>query len=196
MNLRSTIGRFVGILALAALAAFPLGCSRQAGNDKIATGKVIDRTEVVQKLILEGVPVFNIELSSFAYAEVNEQSIPGLVADFRSALFKAGVPVSDVTGQSGYDQRFNCTGFSDFFAGYSSARLMGELWHSPLQVQRSAVFVVWFTQDAAPVDAQGRKIGHAINLLLTQNGARWLEPQTGAKLTLSVTERSTVRARA
>jgi hypothetical protein len=189
--------RSIGGFALAALALLMLfaSCSRQSG--KVASGVALDRGAVVLTLLQEGVSPLGIQLSSSAYAEVNESAIPALVEEFRADLSKKGIPVSDISGRTGYDARFQCTAFADFFAGSTAARMMGELWHSPLNVNRPTIFVVWYVQDNAPRDADGNPIGHAINLMIV-NGRRcvWIEPQTGRRLALSAAEKLTARVRA
>lgn len=161
----------------------------------MSSGVALDRGAVVLALLQEGVSPMNIQLSSLSYGEVNEAAIPSLVEEFRADLSRKGIPVSDITGATGYDARFQCTGFSDFFAGGTAARMHGELWHSTLKVNRPAIFVVWYHQDTAPAG-----LDHAINVLIVSGpqGRRcvWLEPQTGRRLTLSATEKATARPRA
>lgn len=183
------LGGFV--LAACALLTLFVSCSKPA-TSKLSDGIALDRAAVMATLTQEGVQFFNVSLSSFSYGEVNEVAIPTLVEEFRSSLFKDGIPVSDVTGATGYDARFQCTGFSDYFAGKMAARMMGELWHSSLKVNRPAVFVVWYHPDAQPPG-----MDHAINLMIVNGGrAVWIEPQTGRRVTLTASEKATARVRA
>lgn len=194
-TLRGVARVLLAVAGLAAAALLPTACA-PSSDQKIASGKVLDRNTVFITFLSEGVPPISIELSSTAYAEVNEQCLPWLVDQFRASLSRDGIPVSDLTGATGYDQRFQCTGFSDYFAGKAAALLMGQLWHSRMPVQRPAVFTAWYTPDNGPKDELGRKIGHAINPIITPNGVVYLEPQNGTRLKLSPAERLSMRTRA
>jgi hypothetical protein len=179
-----------------ALLTVIVACSKK--SDKIASGVALDRPAVLSVLIQEGVLINRVELSSLNYGEVNETALGGMVDAFKSDLSRKGVPISDVSGKTGYDRRFQCTGFSDFFAGSAAAQMMGELWHSPLNVNRPAVFVVWYSPDSSPRDANGNSLmDHAINLVIV-NGRRavWIEPQTGRRVILTATEKLSARIRA
>jgi hypothetical protein len=176
-----------------------LGATLHASPVPMATGRVLDQTQMMvecNSLLPIGVMVsVPVQFSSLHYAEVDSHWIPGFMDRFRSDLFRQGVPVNLATGKTGWQERFNCTGFTDLFVGEAGAELMVSLWQSRLQVERPAILVVWFLPDdprrgAAPA-AAGPRPGHAVVLILTEAGPKWWDPQSG-EIHLSSTELSSI----
>jgi hypothetical protein len=106
------------------------------------------------------------------YAEVNSAWLAGYYDSFRNSLFREGVVKWDV--------RFDCNHFADTYAALAQLRFFVESFQSRTAAQTLAIGVVWYRPDKGG--------GHAINCALTERGLIYIEPQTGAEVTLSESE--------
>lgn len=106
-------------------------------------------------------------------AQVRADALPGLYSHFRDELFRLGVVK--------YDPRFDCNHFAAFFCALANAKFSAANFHSRTPAQSLALAEYWYRPGAM-------QMGHAVVFALTDRGPLWLEPQTGALLTLTPNE--------
>jgi hypothetical protein len=169
--------------AVLILCVFIISCTRTAGLPKLTDGVILTRTDVTIKLSTQiSLPP---TLSTQNYLEVDQSALPVLIDSYRQELFNQGIAISDITGQSGWDTRFNCTDFTDYFLGYAGAKVMVQLSNSWSVGQKPAIFALWYLPD-------GAKIGHSIVVVITNKGIIFIDPQLQNPVTLTLTERASV----
>lgn len=114
------------------------------------------------------------------YARVRAAAIPALNDDFLATLSRQGM-----SGR--WDRRFDCNRFAALWIGLAQARYAVEQWHSKVAPQALALGEVWYRPDGAPPGT-----GHAIVAAVTDAGPLFIEPQTGAIVHLSASERRSI----
>lgn len=179
-------------LSVIAMAALVLPSHAWAG--RMATGKVIDRVALLHETdrAMASRAVVPVTFSADRYALVRHSWISGFLQRFRADLSRKDVPVSELRGDSGWRQGFNCTAFTDLFLGNAAAELMVDQWHERVQADRPAIVAVWYTPDNSPFDPKTRRrAAHSVVLILTDVGAVFVDPQSG-EITLTATELGTV----
>jgi len=189
------VARGLRALVVVATAALVLPSPVRAG--RMTTGKVIDRVALLQETdrAMAGRAVVPVTFSADRYALVRHSWINGFLERFREDLSRKEVPVSELRGDSGWRQGFNCTAFTDLFLGNAAAELMVDQWHDRVQADRPAIVAVWYTPDNAKVDARTRRRpAHSVVLILTDTGAVFVDPQRG-EINLSPSELRTVTHR-
>lgn len=109
------------------------------------------------------------------YAEVNADALPAYYDWFRTKLFDLGV--------TRWDPHQDCDDFANLYADLLQLRFYLAQWESNPMPNAEALAVAryWYRPNAGPT-------GHAINAVATQRGIVFIEPQTGAALTLSPNE--------
>ena len=113
-----------------------------------------------------------------AYATVNSPALPALHANFKAVLFDQGLVK--------WDERYDCNHFASLWIALARTRYAVEAWHSSTAAQTLALAEVWYLRGGQP----GR--GHAIVAASTDAGLRFIEPQTGALVTLTDAERASI----
>lgn len=151
--------------ALAAVVLAQIGCSRSEPASSPAAGTVS-----AHELPLPG------WIGDETYARVRTASIPSLHEDFLSAVSRQGI-----SGR--WDRKFDCNRFAGLWIGLAQARYAAEQWHSRTAPQALALGEVWYRPEGAPPG-----VGHAIVSAVTERGLVFIEPQTGALLTLTPAE--------
>ena len=187
--IRATSGT-TPVLFLLAVLLLVSGCTTTHRLPPLTDGKILSRAEVTQKLS-QLLPGKSATLSAQNYLEVRAVALPALINAYRYELSSLGVGVSDVTGNSGWDVRFNCTDFTDLFLGFSGSQVMRQLWTSSTEGQKPAIFAVWYVRDKSPVPTgpgSGRR--HSIVLVLTDKGPVFLDPQEQDPVMLSTQEKA------
>lgn len=101
-------------------------------------------------------------LSISNYLEVNSAAIPGLMAAYHQELFNVGVV--------NWNERFNCTDFTDFFLGYAGAETMVQTFHSAEPAAKPAIFALWYHPNTEIE-------GHSIIVIITEKGLIYIDPQ-------------------
>lgn len=148
--------------ALAAVVLAQLGCSRSEPASSPAAGTVR-----AHELPLPG------WIGDVSYARVRAAAIPSLHEDFAAATHRQGLPAR-------WDRRFDCNRFAGLWIGLAQARYAVEQWHNKAAPQALALAEVWYRPEGA---APG--VGHAIVAAVTESGLVFIEPQTGAVVTLT-----------
>jgi hypothetical protein len=129
-----------------------------------------------------GVSVQTSELISIAgigvygdtkYAVVKASSIPEMYQLFQKEIFDKGVVK--------WDDRFDCNHFASYFVSLAQVKYYLDNWNSSTPAQTLAMGVIWYRLD-------GRVTYHAVVVVYTDAGLKYLEPQTGKLVTLSKTE--------
>lgn len=181
------------LVIAAAWALLPLDA--QAG--RMTTGKIIDRFALLQETdrAMAGRAIVPVTFSADRYAVVRRSWIDGFLARFRDDLSHKDVPVSNLTGDSGWRSGFNCTAFTDLFLGDAAAELMVDQWHSSDQADRPAIIALWYTPDSSRIDPRThRRPAHSVVLILTDVGPVFVDPQRG-EIQLSSAELQSVTHR-
>lgn len=114
------------------------------------------------------------------YARVRAAAIPALHDDFAATVHRQGLPAR-------WDRRFDCNRFAALWIGLAQARYAVEQWHSKAAPQALALAEVWYRPEGATPGT-----GHAIVAAVTDAGPLFIEPQTGAIVHLSATERASI----
>ncbi len=152
------------LLSLFVLLAFA-SCSRKADEPVMFTGKTLAQSDV------RNAAGFVTFLGKAQYAEVNSAWLQWCYSDFRAEL-SAGA-----FGVTKWDDRAECTFFATSFEAFCQKRYFAQAFHSSIPAPGIAVGTIWFQ----PAPGQG----HAVNVVITESGARYFEPQTGKFLNLT-----------
>lgn len=123
------------------------------------TGRVLSRTDMLQAISL------NTICGSSAYAEVNRDWLVWAYDDFKAELAKGAYGVISWTDRS------KCTFFTTKFEGYAQGRFFAQAFHSQIAANSIAVGAFWY-----PVTVGE---GHALCVVVTQNGREFFDPQSG-----------------
>jgi hypothetical protein len=105
------------------------------------------------------------------YAEVTTAWLQWAYNDFRAEM-SAGQ-----FGVVGWDNRAECTFFATSFEAFCQKRYFAQAFHSSIPAPGIAVGTIWFNETPTT--------GHAINVVLTEQGRKFFEPQTGKFLELT-----------
>lgn len=179
--------KILNIILLIGILLLITSCGQKEIN--ITTGKIINSSEIRTELY-QNIKYSSPILSANNYLEVNNDAIQSLIDSYRNELFHLNVVVSDVTGQSGWDQRFNCTDFTDLFLGYSGAKVMNQLRTSWSLGQKPAIFAVWYMPDSEI--GKINQVGHSIVLIITNKGFVFVDPQLENPVHLTATELNSI----
>ncbi len=118
-----------------------------------------------------------------SYAVIRASALPAHYDWFRSQLSNLGL--------GRWDQKLDCDNFAHLFRDLTNARLYTDQWAGgSANAQSAAVAAYWFriyrkTFLGGPIPWG---IGHACNVLVTDEGVKFFEPQTGEILELSPQE--------
>lgn len=137
-----------GLLLLAALAFS--GCGRREAQ--LTTGRVLPASSMSAGIVGDA-----------AYAEVRQEALPALYADFRGTLSRLGLVK--------WDPRFDCNRFASLYVAVAQTRYAVAAWHSPTDAQALALAEVWYRRQDGTA--------HAIVQARTPAGDTYIEPQTG-----------------
>ncbi len=158
-------------VAVASLVALILAVSACSRND---TASPAAGTVRAHELPLPGF------IGDETYARVRLAAVPSMHDDFAATTHKQGMPAR-------WDRKFDCNRFAALWIGLAQARYAAEQWHSSSAPQALALAEVWYSPDAAPAG-----VGHAIVAAVTDTGPLFIEPQNGAIVHLSATERASI----
>jgi hypothetical protein len=153
------------------------GCSKQAGEPTMFTGKVLTAADIRGALDVT-------KTGSAAYAEVNSKWVEWYYPKFRDAL-SAGA-----YGITKWDGAFKCTAFTTSLVGDVQMKFFAQSFHAEIvrQTQTAAAAQFWYYPEGQTT------IGHALAEFRTENPAkRFFEPQTGKWVTLTPAEQSAGR---
>jgi len=110
-----------------------------------------------------------------SYAEVSSGWLREYYDDYRRTLYgEAGV--------SRASSDFDCDDFAVFFVALANLRYFKAKFHDAKPAASLALAEYWYRPD-------GSATGHAVVLALTERGPVFIEPQTGAEITLTESER-------
>ena len=157
-------------VAAAVVLALVTSCGRQA--EKITTGESLDRIHILA--LLPGT------FGSPSYAVVQSSALPGFEDRMLSAMSSLGL-----AGK--WRARENCTFFADAYVLAARSQYELSAQYSFTLPTSLAVAEVWYHPDGSKPD-----VGHAIVAAITENGLQFIEPQNGAVIKLTDTERSSV----
>lgn len=172
--MKATFRTGFAALALVVLSAalFLASCAKKSGEPTMFTGKTHTQQELRAELGFVG------NYGKLSYAQVSEAWLQWAYADFRAELS---------AGQFGvvkWDDRSQCTLFATAFEVFCQKRYFAQAFHSSIPAPGVAVGTIWFQ----PAPGQG----HAVNVVRTERGVRYLEPQTGRFLELTATQLSSI----
>lgn len=158
---------------LLALCLLPPAPSRAAARESRGTfGATVTSVAFIDAMVAAGIPAHRLPaLGATHYVKVRRPELVGLVALARYRLSK-DVPQ--------YDVRYNCFAFAWNLVNEATKELCREDWHAPaprakrdsIVSIRPAIVPVTYTQERTG-------LGHTINLVLTDAGLLFVDPQTG-----------------
>lgn len=111
------------------------------------------------------------------YAQVNSAGLASFGSRFRERLFAKGIPISEVTGSSGWNPKFNCVLFAESYVADMGAELFAAQFQTFTTVQRPAVFIIFYRPNWSPILPDGTHEYHAIVQVITEAGSKFIEPQ-------------------
>lgn len=151
-----------GLIAAVCLGGlFATGCGKQ--ERALSTGEVVANAQLPSGF-----------KGDAAYAVVRSDALPLLYENFRSVLSSQGLVK--------WDARYDCNHFAALYVALSQTQYAVAAWHSETKAQTLALAEVWFLRGGS-----GNK-GHAIVQARTELGDIYIEPQSGARLTLTPAE--------
>lgn len=139
-------------------------------NPAPSTGRTFTSAQLAG-LQLSGVPA---HFSDDTFAEVSADWLPAFFPDFRAVLFREGIVK--------WDSRFDCDNFAAFYVALAQIRFFAASFHAVTPATSLALGEFWYRRDTGG--------SHAVVLAITSRGPVWIEPQTGAELTLTAQERA------
>lgn len=160
------------VFLVALAAALVTSCARQSGEPVMFTGRTLTAADVRS---LAGFA----ECGKLNYAQVSSAWLGWAWQDYHDWL-SAGQ-----FGPPSWSDKAQCTLFASAFEVYCQKRYFAQSWGKNAPAPGIAVGTIWY----APTLGQG----HAINVVLTESGPRYFEPQTGALLTLTPEQLGSVR---
>ena len=104
-----------------------------------------------------------------AYAVVRADAIPGLYEHFRSVLSSEGFVK--------WDSKVDCNHFASLFVALSQLKFARAAFHSETKAQTLAMAEYWYLLPDGS--------GHAVVKIDTDQGIKYLEPQTGKFVNVS-----------
>lgn len=152
---------------------FFAGCGKR-DTTPIGTGKVLQFSDVVQAVPQGALPF----TPDKGYEVVRSDWLPGFYERWREDIFAKGV--------TKWEGRFDCNKFASAYVAAAQLEYYRDRFHSWTPSQALAVGEVWYQ---ASSHVRGP---HAIVCAITERGPLFIEPQTGAVLTLSAAERSSI----
>lgn len=155
------------VLLAAMLQAMVSSCSRKSGEPVMFTGRVLTIADMVGRA---GAGTFG----KSEYAEVNRDWVLWAYQDFKAEI-SAGQ-----YGVASWSDRSQCTFFATSFEVYAQKRYFAQAFHSAIPASGVAVGSNWY--HPAPGE------GHALDIIITQNGTEYFEPQTGRFIILSASQ--------
>lgn len=157
------------LAALLIIAIF-VGCSRKDGEPQVFTGKELDRNAAISSV------GYGVNLGKLAYAQVNRDWILWCYADYRKWIG------SGQYGVMRWDDRSQCTFFASSFEVYVQMAYFRQAFHNGIKSPGAAVGTIWYLTNP---ELGFNSPGHAVNMILTQNGIEYFEPQSGKFVILS-----------
>lgn len=157
------------------------GCFKQS-SEPIDTGKLLPSSLLDAQLrgyLGKDIGIGGSFLPDSSYAVVNSRWLPGFYSRFRQDLFDKGV--------TGWDERFDCNKFAAAYCALAQSEYYRDRWRTKEAGSALAVGEVWYVPDRP----RGFS-AHAVALVITEQGAVFIEPQTGKELRLSRTELSSI----
>ena len=116
-----------------------------------------------------------------SYAVVRREWVEVFYKEFRRDLFDRDVVR--------WNERFDCNHFSAYFVSLAQIRYYADNWGKNTGATTLAIGERWYVPGSRkPLVGQAPKAGHAIVVMVTENGVEHFEPQTGQFITLSKEE--------
>jgi len=114
-----------------------------------------------------------------SYAEINEDSLSEYYDWYKAKLFDLGLLK--------WDPKSDCDNFANLYTDLFQLRFYLAQWERGTLPDAESVAVAsyWYKP-------QDSITAHAINAVLTNNGLRFIEPQTGKQLELTLTEKASM----
>lgn len=148
-------------------------CSRNDGP--ISTGHVFSAADV--KISLSSIATRTLPvLGDSAYEQLNSKWILSHYGQWKADLFDKGV--------TKWDSRFDCNRFAASFASSVQLKFYSLKFHSYTKAQAGAIGEIWYKPDNGAY--------HAINIIFTETGIRFFEPQNGTFIELSDKEKLSI----
>lgn len=151
-----------------------VGCAKQDENVKmpvqVRTLSTFSFQEFQQKILFD-LRVFPV-LADTSYSVIDDTNLSELYNEYKNELFEKGV--------IRWDKSYDCNRFSQSFVTFLQIKFFANTRVNFNQGQALAVGEVYYTKTGV-----GR---HAINILVTQQGTVFFEPQTGKILKLTQKE--------
>lgn len=160
--------RLVSIILLSLFLAFA-GCTKQEGG-KPHTGEVIPSSEIRNMLAPLG---WQGNYGSQTYAKVDEAWLAGFYDRYRSHMFSAYSVVR-------WDAKADCDFWAQQYAAHAKAEFFNASFHEDTKAEQVAVGEFWYAPNPATPH-----LGHAINVLVTNRGVVFIEPQTGKRVNIT-----------
>lgn len=166
--------RWITIIVLTLAAISAVSCSRQS-QDTSAPVSIVDGHTLTQTQVAQSMPR-GAAASEAVYAEVDSTKLDAYYAHFLSVYGR-------LTGQNAphWDVNAECTAFAGLYANVAKCEYYALEFRSFTKATAPAVGTVWYAKG-------GKGAGHAIDMVLTEKGRLFIEPQTGAQVTLSPAE--------
>ncbi len=152
------------VVAICAWAFFVNACTPRP-PDPVSTGVVIPSKD------LPGIK------GDTAYGQVNSAWLHGFYARWHHDLFEKGV--------TKWEERFDCNRFASHYQAAAQIEYYVDNFHSWTPGRALALAEVWYKPDRSAT-------GHAIVEAYTENGAVYIEPQTGRIFQLTAAEKASV----
>ena len=159
---------FLSLLLIFILLIFVVSCNKR--ESQITNGKILTNIEVSN--IRSGYTGDSI------YAVVNSNSLQSFYDNFRDVLSKQGLVK--------WDARFDCNHFSSLYIALAQSKYTVAAWNSSTPAQSLAMAEIWYNKDGI------KNNGHAVVLIITENGPIYIEPQTGQQIQLSDVEKNSI----
>ncbi len=141
------------------------GCARKSGEPVMFTGKTFDQVEMrteTKEFCL---------LGKTQYAQVSREWVLWCYQDYRAWMSEGPFGVVK------WDDRSQCTFFATAFEVYAQRRYFAQAFHNRIPAPGIAVGTIWYVSSP--------NLGHAVNVIVTERGREFFEPQTGKFFSLT-----------
>ena len=169
------MSRWAQLARWVVLGVLLLGLATSCSRSPNVPVSIVDGKTLTQIQIELAVPG-KVAASQAMYAEVDSTKLGAYYTHFLSVFSLA-------TGQNAphWDANASCTAFADLYADLAKCEYYQLEFRTVTQATAPAVGSVWYVKD-------DNRQGHAIVMVLTERGRLFIEPQTGAVVTLTPAE--------
>jgi len=130
------------------------------------------------KLIIYQQSNFPYFAAQSSYNKVNYQWVIDSYQDYRGYIAQGAMGVVK------WDELTLCTYFSNSYAVWAQKQFQEYAWYHQVNNKQIAVGVTWYMKNT--------QFGHAINVIYTERGKEYFEPQTGKFIELTQEEKNTI----